>query len=58
MTTCPRSFERRGALLLLVLGMLTLFVIVGGLLLTLAGRTRTAARAVRLWVLLTSPPPE
>ncbi len=40
-----RSAERRGVMLLLALGMLTLFVMMGAVLVVLATRARTASRA-------------
>jgi len=40
-----RNTVRRGALLLLVLGVLTLFLLMGTMMLTLATRTRTTAKA-------------
>ncbi len=45
MTTTQKARHRRGALLLLVLGVLMLFLLMGTMMLTLATRTRTTARA-------------
>ena len=41
----PSRSDRRGVLLLLVLSMLSLFMLMGAMLLTIATRTRTSARA-------------
>jgi hypothetical protein len=43
--SCPCDRNRRGVLLLLVLSMLSLFLMMGAILLTIATRARTSARA-------------
>jgi hypothetical protein len=48
MNAIKAAHPRRGALLLLVLGVLTLFLLMGTMVLTLATRTRTTARAFAL----------